>query len=150
MKTAITLVLAGLITAFVGHIAQAAPLEAKEVRVIDGDTIRLHQHKPDVRLVGFNTPETRRAKCRTESELGGKATARLRQLVRNEKLDFKYVACSCPPGTEGTRRCNFGRKCGTLKSDGKDVGAILISEDLAVPFVCGATRCPKMPRPWCE
>src|SRR5690606_7895362 len=100
-------------------------------------------------LVGFNAPETRRAKCREESELGGKATARLRQLVRNGKLDFNYVACACPPGTEGTFHCNFRRKCGILKSDGRNVGTILISEHLAVPFVCGSTRCPKMPRPWC-
>jgi hypothetical protein len=25
----------------------------------------------------------------------------------------------------------------------------LIEEGLAVPFVCGATHCPKTPRPWC-
>jgi hypothetical protein len=25
----------------------------------------------------------------------------------------------------------------------------LIAEGLAVPFVCGATSCPKTPRPWC-
>jgi hypothetical protein len=25
----------------------------------------------------------------------------------------------------------------------------LIEEGLAVPFVCGATRCPRTPRPWC-
>ena len=41
------------------------------------------------------------------------------------------------------------RDCGTLKSRGSDVGAILMEEGLAVPFVCGATRCPKTPRPWC-
>jgi endonuclease YncB( thermonuclease family) len=44
---------------------------AAEVRVIDGDTIRLHQKKPDVRLVGFNAPETRRAQCDAERKLGG-------------------------------------------------------------------------------
>ncbi len=44
---------------------------------------------------------------------------------------------------------NYGRDCGTLKSSGRDVGAILMEEGLAVPFVCGATRCPKTPRPWC-
>jgi hypothetical protein len=37
----------------------------------------------------------------------------------------------------------------TLKSRGRDVGTILMEEGLAVPFVCGATRCPKTPRPWC-
>ena len=50
-------------------------------RVVDGDTIWLHHQKPDVRLVGFNAPETRRAQCDFERGLGGKATARLRDLV---------------------------------------------------------------------
>jgi hypothetical protein len=94
-------------------------------------------------------PETRRAACEAERELGAKATRRLRDLVRARDLDFVYVACSCPAGTQGTLVCNYGRDCGTLKSGGRDVGAILIDEGLAVPFVCGATHCPKTPRPWC-
>jgi endonuclease YncB( thermonuclease family) len=72
-----------------------APITSDDVRVIDGDTIRLHQQKPDVRLVGFNAPETRRAVCDAERALGDKATARLRDPVRSSKLDFEFVACAC-------------------------------------------------------
>jgi endonuclease YncB( thermonuclease family) len=129
--------------------AAAEPIDSVDIRVIDGDTIRVYHEQPNVRLVGFNAPETRRAACDAERELGAKATRRLRDLVRAGDLDFVYVACSCPAGTEGTRLCNHGRDCGTLKSRGRDVGAILMEEGLAVPFVCGATRCPKTPRPWC-
>jgi endonuclease YncB( thermonuclease family) len=114
------------------------------------DTVRLHHKKPDVRLVGFNAPETRRAKCEAERELGDKATRRVRDLVRDQPLDFERVACSCPAGTAGTRFCNYGRWCGTLKAGGRDIGDILIAEGLAVPFKCYATSCPKTPRPWCE
>lgn len=128
----------------------AAPITPDDVRVIDGDTIRVYHKQPNVRLVGFNAPETRRAACDAERELGDRATRRVRDLVREGLLDFEFVACSCPPGTEGTPACNYGRRCGTLKADGRDVGAILIAEGLAVPFQCGATRCPKTPRPWCE
>ena len=46
------------------------PDNIRRVRVIDGDTIRILQQKPDVRLVGFNAPETRRAICEAERELG--------------------------------------------------------------------------------
>jgi len=127
----------------------AEPIDSSDVRVIDGDTIRVYHEQPDVRLVGFNAPETRRAACESERELGDKATRRLRDLVRAGDLDFVYVACSCPAGTEGTPACNYGRDCGTLKSSGRDVGLILMEEGLAVPFVCGATRCPRTPRPWC-
>ena len=131
-------------------VVSSAPIESDEVRAIDGDTIRIHHQQPDVRLVGFNAPETRRAQCDAERDLGGKATARLRDLVRSSKLDFEFVSCSCQPGTEGTPSCNYGRRCGSLKANGRDVGAVLISENLAVPFVCGQTRCLPTPKPWCR
>jgi endonuclease YncB( thermonuclease family) len=110
----------------------AEPVQPEQVRVIDGDTIRLNHAKPDVRLVGFNAPETTRAICSAERELGGKATRRVRDLVHAGGLDFELVRCSCRPGTQGTMACNYGRACGTLKSNGRDVGDILIAEGLAV------------------
>jgi len=132
------------------HHAGAAPIEPRDVLVIDGDTIRVYNNKPDVRLVGFNAPETGNAQCAVERDLAVQATGKLLDLVKAGNLDYEPVKCSCPAGTEGTRFCNYKRGCGTLKSDGRDVGAILIAEGLAVPFVCGATRCPKTPKPWCK
>ena len=129
--------------------ANAEPIDPTDIRVIDGDTIRVYHAQPNVRLVGFNAPETRRAECPAEFELGSRATRRLRDLIKDGNLDFEYVRCSCPEATQGTFACNYGRDCGTLKSNGRDVGAILIEEGLAVPFNCGATRCPRTPRPWC-
>jgi endonuclease YncB( thermonuclease family) len=131
-------------------VVSSARITSDVVRVIDGDTIRIGHQKPDIRLVGFNAPETRRAQCEAERQLGDRATARLRNLVQSSKLDFEFVACSCPSGTEGTSACNYGRRCGTLKANGQDVGLILIRENLAVPFVCGQTRCPPTPKPWCK
>lgn len=79
-----------LLVAFLGLVAwmafaNAAPIEAADISVIDGDTIRLHHQKPDVRLVGFNAPETRRASCEAERQLGAHATQRVRELVRSAK-----------------------------------------------------------------
>jgi len=130
--------------------AVAAPIQPSDIHVIDGDTIRLRQQKPDVRLVGFNSPETRRAKCDAERALGKKAAGRVRDLISGGKLDFEFVACSCQPGTEGKQTCNYGRRCGTLKVNERDIGELLIAEGLAVPFKCGPTRCPPTPRPWCN
>src|SRR5215472_3892769 len=130
--------------------AFAEPIDPTNVYVIDADTIQVYHQHPNVRLVGLNAPETYRAACPAEAELGARATRRLRELVRAGGLDFSYVRCSCPEGTQGTFACNYGRDCGTLRSNGRDVGSILIEEDLAVPFVCGATRCPTTPRPWCQ
>jgi hypothetical protein len=61
----------------------AERIDSGRVRVLDGDTIRLDRAKPDVRLVGCNAPETRRAKCEAERQLGGQATRRLRDLVQD-------------------------------------------------------------------
>jgi endonuclease YncB( thermonuclease family) len=70
--------------------------------VIDGDTIRVYRQRPDVRLVGVNAPETRRARCDAQRELGGKATRRLRQILRTAvSLDLRLVPCVCSPGTSG-------------------------------------------------
>lgn len=128
----------------------ADPIASHEFTVTDGDTIRVVGEKKGTRLVGFNTPETYRARCEQELAWGNLATNRLKELVATSSLDLEKVACACKPGTEGTKACNFGRSCGVLRADGRDVGEILISEGLAVPFVCGATRCPRMARPWCE
>jgi endonuclease YncB( thermonuclease family) len=81
-------------------------------------------------------------------EIAGRATLRLRDLVNGGDLDLTLVRCSCAKGTEGTKRCNYGRACGVLTAKGKDVGATLIDEGLARLFVCGLDRCPKR-QPWC-
>jgi hypothetical protein len=88
--------------------AVVGAIDATDVRVIDGDTIRVFHKRPNVRLVGFNAPETRRP---AERELGAKATRCLRDIVCSHRLDFRFVPCACRPGTEGTQACNFGRRC---------------------------------------
>jgi hypothetical protein len=63
-------------------------------------------------------------------------------------LDVERVTCACPTATQGTRRCNYGRSCGTLKAHGRDVSAVLLAEGLVRVYVCGRTSCP--PREsWC-
>ena len=128
-------------------IAMAAPIEPGAIEVIDGDTISVRGAV--VRLVGFDTPETGdRARCDAERSKGRAATNRLRALVSAGGLDFVMVQCSCRAGTEGTQLCNYGRACGTLTARGRDVGAILIRENLAREYRCGSDRCPP-PQPWC-
>ncbi|WP_245496003.1 thermonuclease family protein [Rhizobium leguminosarum] len=116
----------------------------------DGDTVHVVGDATGTRLVGFNTPEKFSPQCEYERQLGERASSRLRELVAHGSARLTKVACACAPGTEGTKKCNHGRYCGTLLVDGKDVGSILISEGLAVPFVCGRTSCPPTPRPWCK
>lgn len=131
--------------------AQDRTLRSSDVRIIDGDTVDIRGLPANVRLVGFNAPETWRPSCAAERQAGERATARLSQLVRNAaSIEFERVACSCRPGTEGTDRCNFGRLCGSLIVNGQDVGRTLMGEGLAVPYQCHRTSCPPRPQAWCR
>lgn len=105
---------------------------AADIYVIDGDTIDVNGER--YRLVGFDTPETYRAACDAERQLGDQATGRLRNLVQS--ADEITLAAE-------DHRDKYGRGLGILSVDGRDVGAILISEGLARLFTSGSRQ------PWC-
>ena len=72
--------LTGMILASTNQTSSPATLaNASQIDVLDGDTIRVAGET--FRLVGFDAPETHRAQCPTERELGNRATFRLRQIV---------------------------------------------------------------------
>jgi endonuclease YncB( thermonuclease family) len=132
-----------------GEIKSVYPsFEPRQVDVMDGDTIRADGRV--YRLVGFDTPENgSNARCETERALAERARSRLRQIVAKRRgLRLQRVACACRTGTEGAQSCNNGRLCGLLTAAGRDVGAILISENLARSYLCGKDTCPKR-QSWC-
>jgi endonuclease YncB( thermonuclease family) len=123
-------------------------IDSRRLPVIDGDTIKVDGKT--IYLAGFVAPEMQDARCAAERSLGIKATRRMRDLILAGGLDYSPAVCSCRATTLGRWFCNFGRACGTLKANGRDVGDILIEEGLAVPYSCGAAGCPKAPQPWCK
>jgi endonuclease YncB( thermonuclease family) len=122
-------------------------LSASQVQVIDGGTIRLRDKPGDIRLMGFSTPETVRARCDAERERGYTAMRRLRAIVESTQMELQSAPCACPPGADS---CNAGRRCGILRANGWDVGERLIAEGLAVRFSCTAASCPSPSTPWCD
>jgi endonuclease YncB( thermonuclease family) len=108
---------------------------AGSISVVDGDTVRVHD-KP-VRLQGYDAPEIR-GKCYHERTLAYKAKHRIEWYV-HEGAKLKL--------NRGT--CGYGRACGTLTFEGKDVGELLIAEGLAAPMVCTGDVCPHK-RNWCD
>ena len=142
----LTLACAVVLSALSGGSLQAEPISAESIAVVDGDTIDVGPYR--YRMVGYDTPEIktqRRKVSADEKALAIITKERFAELLRSGPLDLTEVACSCPASTIGTKDCNYGRKCGILRLNGKNIGETLIAEELAVPFVCGRTRCPRMP-----
>jgi endonuclease YncB( thermonuclease family) len=130
------------------EIVRPTSSQSGQIDVIDGDTVRFQGLT--YRLTGFDTPERGgKASCDDERRRAEKATQRLSDLIAAGNVRLTRVACACLSGEEGTRRCNYGRLCGSLLIGGRDVGQILISEGLAHSYVCGATSCPRR-RSWCD
>lgn len=99
-------------------------------------------------MIGYDTPEIktrRRVVGADEKAVATIAMERFIELLHSGPLDLKEVRCSCPEKTIGTRWCNGGRKCGLLTLNGKNIGDTLIAEELALPYVCGKSKCPPMP-----
>jgi micrococcal nuclease len=107
------------------------------VQIVDGDTVRTNDGGPNVRLTGYNAPEVYQPRCVNEKALGEAAKARLHALVK------QGAALSISSGA-----CGYGRRCGTMTLNGRNVGDILVSEGLAEPMVCTAGKCPPA-RNWC-
>lgn len=127
----------------------AAPISPRDVYVIDGDTIRVRGET--FRLAGFDAPEIgSTARCESEVEKGYEAKAALVDLVHSGKpLTLQRIACSCPPSSlEGSQFCNYGRRCGTLRAGGEDVGKTLIRAGLAKEYPYRWDRVPPKPE-WC-
>ncbi|MFB6458641.1 thermonuclease family protein [Bradyrhizobium tunisiense] len=144
MKTLMTVL--ALMLALCGGPLRAEPITAAEIVVVDGDTIDAHGQR--YRMIGYDTPEvatSRRKVGADEKAVALLAKERLGELIHAGSLDLAEVPCSCSKSALSKGTCNHGRKCAILSLDGKNVGATLIAEELAVPYICSPTKCPRMP-----
>jgi micrococcal nuclease len=111
------------------------PAPTRQIRVIDGDTIRDLASDITYRIVNIDTPETgARARCLAERELGDRATHQARTLITEaEVVDVR------PTG----RTDRYGRAIAFVVVDGRDLGETLIAAGLARPW--RGRR-----EPWCD
>lgn len=106
--------------------ANAELVAADAIYMVDGDTAKIGGKS--YRLVGFDTPETYYAKCEYEKALGDMATERARSLIVNAgAVEFTVL-----PGQD-----KYNRGLARMSIQGKDLGAILITEGLARPYQGG-------------
>lgn len=108
-----------------GHLvaARSFPLCAGGARVtcvVDGDTFWLDGTK--IRIADINTPEVGKPACAAEAALGGKATMRLAQLLREGP--FELVSIDRDEDV-------YGRKLRVVQRGGASIGDTLVDEGLA-------------------
>src|SRR5690606_22072730 len=98
-----------------------ASCEPAEIRVWDGDSIRLgttRQSEP-VRIFKIDAPEIE-GQCAYESDLALQFKIRLAELLNGQRIEILH---------QGTDR--YGRTLAAIHVEGRDVGDILVGEGLA-------------------
>jgi endonuclease YncB( thermonuclease family) len=89
--------------------------------VVDGDTFYLGGEK--IRIADIDAPETGGAQCAYESDLGARASLRLRELLNQGPFELH--------GYKSRDTDRYGRKLRVVVRDGKSLGDALIAEGLA-------------------
>lgn len=112
-----------LILAGIGWYLWAALSPGPPIVVIDGDTVARGRIRH--RLLGLDTPEIKRAKCKQETARGMAAKARLEQLLAN------YASVSLKPSGKPDR---YGRMLSRLTIDGVDVVDIAVKEGWGIRY----------------
>lgn len=98
-------------------------IAAADTHVVDGDTIDAAGER--WRLTGFDTPETRYARCAREWMLGMTAKRRLERMIAGAGR----VEIAARNGKD-----KYQRRLGALLLDGEDAADILVREGLARPY----------------
>jgi endonuclease YncB( thermonuclease family) len=102
--------------------AKGETVDARQVYVIDGDTIALARER--IRLLAIDAPETRDARCERERVAGYETKARVVDLLRfGRSVDIRRQG-----------HVRYGRTLAHILIDGRDLGEQLVREKLALPY----------------
>lgn len=127
-----------------------SPAYAESInRVVDGDTVILNDANPPKeflqnqgRLIGIDTPESRKAKCAKEKQLGLEA----KKFTENFLAKKGAIVVNYFPNAETKKGWDsFGRYLITIKKNGKDLADELVRAGLAV-YYDGITKT----KDWCK
>jgi len=99
--------------------------------VVDGDTFRLDGER--IRIADIDAPETHPSRCAEEARLGNAATQRLHALLNQGSVELE----SADRDTD-----RYGRKLRIVTRGGRSLGAQLVEEGLARPWIGHR-------EPWC-
>ncbi|GGC70416.1 thermonuclease family protein [Chelatococcus reniformis] len=122
--------------------ATAETVDGRRITIIDGDTVALPAPSPGapqerVRLLDVDTPETWQSRCEDELAVGLIAKQRLRELLAG------------PVTVERHGHDRYRRTLARLYAGGREVGAVLLSEELAVRWRPGRDAWEQRLAHWC-
>jgi micrococcal nuclease len=144
-----------VVAATLGY-ARAEEVPAGRLLVVDGDTValptdchavvgpgagpdgRLICRQERIRLEAIDAPESWRSRCAAEAALAERATRRLGELLATGPATI---------ARHGHDR--YGRTLATVTVAGRDVGATLTAEGLALPWSPGAEAWAQRLKTWC-
>jgi micrococcal nuclease len=115
--------------------AKGETVDARQVYVIDGDTIALARER--IRLLAIDAPETRDARCERERVAGYEARV----------VDLLRFGRSVDIHRNGHDQ--YGRTLAHIVIDGRDLGEQLVREKLALPYRSGAEAKAARVARWC-
>src|SRR5262245_41697895 len=122
------LLLAGVTALFLAtgtaHPTSAEPITQNEIRVVDGDTVRI-TGGVRIRLTDYDSPELFSPKCPCERELAWKAKLELERIIGQVRLEL--VPCATH---------NYGRLCAEGTIDEKPLAAHMVALGLGSSYVC--------------
>jgi micrococcal nuclease len=118
------------------ELSSGETMDGRRAVIIDDDTVVFGSER--VRILNIDTPETRGSHCERELVAGLKAKERLAEILRAGPMEVER---------EGKDR--YRRTLTRLSVNGRDVGALLIREGLALPWQDGAEAKETRRRHWC-
>ena len=113
-----------------------ASCEPAEIRVWDGDSIRLGTTRQSeaVRIFNIDAPEIE-GQCAYETDLALQSKIRLAELLKGQRIEILH---------QGTDR--YGRTLAAIRVEGRDVGDILVSAVAPLLHGLGRLRGPRRGR----
>jgi micrococcal nuclease len=116
--------------------AGAETFDGRTAVIVDGDTIMVGRER--VRILNIKTPESYGSRCEHELMASLKAKERLTQLIWAGAVTIVRDG-----------RDRYGRTLAALSVGGRDIGAVLITEGLALPWREGPEARAAQVRHWC-
>lgn len=118
------------------HSASTQVVDGRILRLVDGDTVALGSER--IRVLGIDAPESHEPRCQNELAAGLRAKERLGQLIATGQVQIKREGQDV-----------YKRTLARVSVGGAEVGQVLVSEGLALPWDASTEARASRLKHWC-